>query len=188
MDILTVSPEYSDRMIRWLVGAYKLGAYHGGFAESLRGLGRLDCALKSADRFFYNYMNGGGEIGKPVDNIFFDFPLLSNLWMMGMYEVLRTLSQILRNDEKLGKAHPATDEVSLLKIRFERVRIPLAKFERASRFPTDYEYISQFQGGPDGWGWVVDAKTVIYRNDLADEVLNLFDKFDDTQMSLLFKK
>ena len=105
-----------------------------------------------------------------------------------MYEVLRTLSQKLRNDAKLGKAHPAADDVRLLRIRFERVRIPLAKFEPALNFPTDYNYISSSVGGPDGWGWLVADKTIIYRNSLADEVLNLFDKFDDTETSVLFKK
>ena len=187
MDILTISPEYAGRLLRWLVGAYKLTAHHGGFAQSLTGLGRLDCALRSANKLFYNFITGGVKVGDPSD-VLTDFPCLSGLWTMGMYEGLRTLSQKLSNDAKLGKAHPAADDVRLLRIRFERVRMPLAKFEPALRFPTDHDYLSQSVGGPDGWGWVVADKTVIYRNSLADEVLNLFDKFDDTETSLLFKK
>jgi hypothetical protein len=43
-------------------------------------------------------------------------------------------------------------------------------------------------GKPDGWGWIVADKTIIYRNELADEVLELFDKFDETEISTLFKR
>ena len=105
-----------------------------------------------------------------------------------MYEGVRTLSQKLNNDSKLGKAHGATDDVNLLKLKFARVRMPLAKFEAASKFPTDHNYLSQIIGGPNGWGWVVADKTVIYRNELADDVLKLFDKFEHTEASLLFQK
>ena len=107
---------------------------------------------------------------------------------MGMYEVLRTLNGKLKNDPKFGQAHPTTAKVKSLKISFARVRMPLAKLEAASNFPTDYPYLTQNVGGPIGWGWVVAHNTVIYRNNLADEVLTLFDVFDDTKASLLFKK
>jgi hypothetical protein len=76
----------------------------------------------------------------------------------------------------------------LLKLKFARVRMPLAKFEAASKFPTDHDYLSQTVGGPTGWGWIVADRTVIYRNELADEVLRVFDKFEDTKASLLFQK
>lgn len=187
MNIITISPEYASRQLRWLVGAYKLAAHHGGFAHTLTGLGRLDCALRSFDRCYYDFINGGAKVGEPSD-VLIDFPCLSGLWTMGMYEVLRTLSQKLRKDANLGKIHPAADDVRLLRIKFERVRMPLAKFEPALKFPTDYDYLSQSVGGPGCWGWVVADRTVIYRNDFADAVLELFDKFDDTEISLLFKK
>ena len=187
MHILSISPECAARQLRWLVGAYKLAAHHGGFAHSLTGLGRLDCALRSADLPYYNFITGGAKVGEPVD-VLTDFPCLSGLWIMGMYEGLRTLSQKLRNDARLAKAHAAVDDVNLLKLKFARVRVPLAKFEAASKFPTDHDYLSQSVGGPAGWGWVVADRTVIYRNELADEVLRLFDKFEDTEASLLFQK
>jgi hypothetical protein len=170
-----------------LVGAYKLAAHHVGFAHSLTGLGRLDCALRSADIPYYKFINGGAKVGEPAD-VLIDFPCLSGLWILGMYEGLRTLSQKLTKDSQLGKAHPATVDVNLLKLKFARVRMPLAKFEAASKFPTDHNYLSQSIGGPNRWGWVVADKTVIYRNELADDVLQIFDKFEDTEASLLFQK
>ncbi|MEW6713519.1 MAG: hypothetical protein AB1306_00305 [Nitrospirota bacterium] len=187
MHILTISTEHAPRHLKWLVGAYKLSAHHIGFAESLNGLGRLDCALRSAEIPYYNYIIGG-KIGEPMD-IVTDFHCLSNIWTMGMYEGLRILSQKLSKDSKLGKAHSATDEVNLLKQKFARVRIPLAKFEAASQSPTDYDYLSQSIGDSiKGWGWIVTDKTVIYRNELADDVLQLFDKFEETEASLLIQK
>jgi hypothetical protein len=187
MHLLTISPEYATRHSRWLVGAYKLAAHHVGFAYSLTGLGRLDCAIRSADIPYYNFINGGIKVGEPAD-ILVDFQCLSGLWILGMYEIIRTLSQKLSNDSKLGKAHAATDDVNLLKRKFARVRIPLAKFEAASKFPTDHNYLSHIIGRPNGWGWVVADKTVINRNELADDVLKIFDKFEDTEASLFFQK
>jgi len=187
MHILTISSEYVDRQLRWLVGAFKLAAHHGGFVNSLTGLGRLDCALRSADGPFNSFLDGGCEIGAPAD-IMTDYPCLSGLWTMGMYEVIRTLNQKLKSDATLGKAHPAAVDVDILKKKFARVRMPLAKFEAMSASPTDYHYLSQCVSGTNGWGWVVTDKTVIHRNDLADEVLELFDKFEDTEVSLGFRK
>lgn len=187
MHILTISPEYAARQLRWLIGAYKLAAHHGGFVYSISGLGRLDCALRSADGPLNSFVNGGCKVGEPAD-VINDYLCLSGLWTMGMYEALRTLNQKLTKEAELDKAHPATVDVNLLKKKFARVRMPLAKFESKKSIPTDYHYLSQFVNGTNGWGWVIADKTVIYRNDLADEVLELFDKFENTEISLLFQK
>jgi hypothetical protein len=187
MQLLTISNEYSMRLIQWLVGAYKLASHHGAFVHSLTGLGRLDCALKSWDNPYYAFIHGGAKIGDPAD-VLTDFPCLSALWTMGMYEVLRTLDQKLKRDAKLGNNHPGAHDVTLLKLEFARVRMPLAKFENATAFPGDRSFLSQSLGGPSGWGWIVADKTVIYRNELADKVLELFEKFDHTEASTFFAK
>ena len=94
---------------------------------------------------------------------------------MGGYEFVRSLSQ------RLGRGTAQGEAARDVKVRFERVRIPLAKFEAAARFrATDKESPDRISRTDVGAGWIVNPSTVIYRVDLADALVAVFDLFAET--------
>ncbi len=98
----------------------------GRLPAIVRALGRLDSFLRSEDR--KTIEDADNDI--PNFNIIEDYLALSQLWIFGAYELLRSL------DQKLKKGIPkipadACKNAHDLKLRFARIRMPLAKFEPA---------------------------------------------------------
>ena len=70
-----------------------------------------------------------------------------------------------------------------------RSRVPLAKFEAASAHKaTDLSDPGRFSERDHGAGWAVNETKHVYRQDLADAFLNLFNAFDHTAASLAVHK
>jgi hypothetical protein len=95
------------------------------------------------------------------------YQIKAHLWLLGAYELVRMLSQRLRetpefaSDESIAKVNEA-------KRAFERVRIPLAKLKAASRHKnTDFE-VALPGIGERGIGWRVAEDVVIYQEELSD--------------------
>ncbi len=105
--------------------------------------------------------------------------LLSKLWILGAYELIRFF-----ND--LNKKRSLLDEKTKLKLgeiltTFTKVRVPLAKFQKAGKDKTLYDGVADsFIDLNKGVGWKVYSHTktelkkeIIYRNDLGDLLLGL---------------
>jgi hypothetical protein len=145
------------------------------FATFVQGLGWLDCELLGAE-LRWGELDAESRVSIAESTRLSQQLTLSHLWVLGAYEVVRTVDQWCRESPgRFGAALGA--RMHSLKLRFERVRIPLAKFEAAHRHPGDspvaYSGVSERQGvawqlGPDLW---------VSRWELSDELLAVVKEF-----------
>jgi hypothetical protein len=96
------------------------------------------------------------------------------LWVLGAYEIIRTLDQMFRNVRK----YPAQQQLGTeqLKHAFERVRIPLAKLEPATRYKsTDNRFAVPALILGRGLGWTVAEGVSIARGELSTQFLEFLE-------------
>lgn len=97
----------------------------------------------------------------------------AHLWVLGAYELVRMLSQRVREDPSLT-TDKAIETIHDTKRLFERVRIPLAKLEPSRRntltdFPAAYAGV-----GVDGLAWKVADGVIISQRQLSDSLWEMF--------------
>jgi len=105
--------------------------------------------------------------------------LLSKLWVLGAYELIRFLNDINKKRNFLEESNK-TNLKEILTI-FSKIRVPLAKFQKAGNDKTLYEGVADsFFDSNKGVGWKVYShgknkfeKEIFYRNDLGDLLLKL---------------
>lgn len=108
--------------------------------------------------------------------------LLSKLWALGAYELIRFLNDI-------NKERSLLDEDTKTKLKevltiFSKVRVPLAKFQKSGKDKTLYQGVADsFFDSNKGVGWKVYSheknkleKGIFYRKDLGDLLLELLGK------------
>lgn len=100
-----------------------------------------------------------------------DYFTYSVLWVFGVYEVVRTLHQRLKNP-KLPDCNLCV-RVDQLKLKLERVRVPLAKLERPRRSPGDTGLTLHGTHFERGIGWEVAPNCFISRRELSDDFLEI---------------
>ncbi|MHB8623878.1 MAG: hypothetical protein ACYC9J_13945 [Sulfuricaulis sp.] len=91
----------------------------------------------------------------------------AHLWVLGAYELIRMLSQRVREDPALT-TEKAANKIRESKRLFERVRVPLAKLEpsrknRLTDFSVPYAGI-----GSEGLAWRVADNVIISQKQLSD--------------------
>jgi hypothetical protein len=166
-----------ERAKLWEEKSLNLIKVSGQFPAIIRALGRLDSFLRQASRRIVNDLEKS-EI--PHVSATEDYLALSQLWVFGAYELLRSLDQRL-SDDTIDVSAETRAKVIELKVRFARIRVPLAKLEPASRFKA----IDEVPRGAcvlanakeKGWCWQLNATTHVWRHDLGDELLSLLDSF-----------
>lgn len=88
--------------IRWHVGSLKLGSLGHDVVRQLEGMGRIDVSLRSITPHLFD---GMFESASWDAGILIDYETLSSLWVMGCYQLLRTMDDERRaagaHDEKL---------------------------------------------------------------------------------------
>ena len=158
-----------DRNKRWIDVSTVIRVFDDFMMVTLQGLGKLDSRLVVEDASFI-------ETGKP-SNPFGDFSdhfTQSYLWVLGAYEIVRSLDQRAREDETFFPAHK--QGLQQLKHSFERIRIPLAKFEASRRHKDTDSHIAYPGFNPaSGVSWQVTADTWVDRRVLSDEMLELLE-------------
>lgn len=100
---------------------------------------------------------------------------LSRFWVLGAYELVRTIERQLRPapGEQSSDIHVAAVE---LKRRFERLRIPLAKYEPARRHPEDWPVAyPDLNKATALVGWWVAPEQFVSRRELADALLDFLE-------------
>lgn len=108
-----------------------------------------------------------------LENItaFDNHSILSRLWVMAGYEFLREVKKYDKRSE-VKEAHKL----------FERVRIPIVKYDvpknfysKASVYPADFgaAYLALSQNAQD-IGWAVASDTFISRDELANTLFKLY--------------
>lgn len=167
-----------DRMKQWVGRSFtiagidqaKLGKGSAWMVKSLQDLGRLDVRLVAEERNFVE--NPPDSKGPPSDGElmrFNDLLMYSRLWVLGTYELVRVLAQETRADLWVE-----------LKRRFARLRMPLAKFEKAGKHGV--ATVAHPVIHPErGVAWQLEDGTVVTRRDLSDALLTtLSTKCDKT--------
>lgn len=97
----------------------------------------------------------------------------AHLWVLGAYELVRMISQRLRENEALARPESIAKVVETKKL-FERVRIPMAKLEPSKRHKeTDFE-VAYAGVGAKGLGWKVSPDTIIYQEELSEKLYEMF--------------
>ncbi|WP_146680418.1 hypothetical protein [Oceanococcus atlanticus] len=93
----------------------------------------------------------------------------AHLWVLGAYELVRMISQRLRENPELAITESRT-AIDRAKSDLSRVRIPLAKLEASKRNEkTDYQ-VAYAGIGPAGLAWKVADNTWVYQHDLSDSL------------------
>ena len=101
--------------------------------------------------------------------------ILSYLWVLGSYEYVRVLNQRKRKAPQIFWNN--LPDVLPLKRQFERVRIPLAKLEPASKYKkTDYAIAFPYFDIRRGRiGWIIAPDVMVTRRELSDKLLNFLE-------------
>lgn len=137
----------------------------------INALGRKDCELVERDSEALDLaIEAENDIGanSELDLLITD----SYLWVLGMYELVRTLHQIART------GHALLDEEALgilaeLDGAYRRVRIPLAKLEPARGYEdTDWSEALPLVKPGEGIGWQLSEKDFVTRRSLSDITLH----------------
>jgi len=162
-----------DRNNRWIDASGKFEIYDPLIVVTIQGLGKLDAKLIVED----NKITKNGKPSNPFGDLG-DHLTFSYLWVLGAYEVIRSLEEKARKDVTFFPAH--RKELQNLKIEFTRIRIPLAKFEPATKFSATDSHIAYPAIHVElGVSWQVSEDTYISRRKLSDNMLNLFEIMED---------
>ncbi|OIO80831.1 hypothetical protein AUJ84_02500 [Candidatus Pacearchaeota archaeon CG1_02_32_132] len=105
--------------------------------------------------------------------------LLSKLWVLGAYELIRFLNDLNKKRNFLEDENK-TKLKEILTI-FSKVRVPLAKFQKSGGDKTLYDGVADSFINPDkGVGWKIYShekkelkEEIFYRNDLGNSLLDL---------------
>ncbi len=164
----------SNRQTEWLNSSFSFIGVEMLLLGEVQALGELDIEL--IDELIK--MNIGSESEEDLRKKR-RYLLLSKLWVLGAYELIRFLNDIdKKRDLFSDKTKINFNEVLAI---FTKVRIPLAKFQKAGKDKTLYGGVADsFIDSNKGVGWKVYSHTktglkteIFYRNDLGDLLLNL---------------
>lgn len=159
-----------ERFEKWVMVSIGLARFEPYLVSLVQDMGQLDTSLCATDA---SLVRGDPE----QQNTLHDFDFIqshrtqSYLWVLGAYEILRTLAQRIREGQSDDPSEVA-ERVNSARDRFARVRVPLAKFEAAGRHKTTDNHVAY--PGVDfkyGIAWEVNENEVISRQELSDVFL-----------------
>ncbi len=160
----------ASRLKRWVDVSHKFSAIDDMMIVTIQGLGRMDAQLVSidekimVDKNLY-YLTLG----------FNDQFTSSYLWVLGAFEIVRTLHEKARFDQSFFPRY--VQDLKTLKDKFSRLRIPLAKFSPHDKhLETDVGIAIPSFHKELGVAWRVSKSDWINRRDLSDQMLELFEE------------
>lgn len=160
----------NDRLQRWLFAGTKLSNLEMWFGFVTSSLGHLDCTIIACDNQVVAQrrpLDSGGHVYDTSESL-----RLSYFWVLGAYELVRTIAQ--RTGEGAPLCAANFSGIDKLKRDFERIRIPLAKLEASrNNKTTDFRTaIPIFDRKKNSTAWVVAPNVLISRRELADNLLD----------------
>ena len=162
----------SKRRERWIKNQDTLMEIHNMLIIPYQGIALIDAQLVIEDK---NIVDGNptgfkGDLGPHLTQ--------SYLWVLGAYEIIRTMSQYA-NKGRDTKISQFKDEIRDLKHTFERLRIPLAKFEAARKNPEGHTYAYPIFDKSLGTCWSISNTEFISRRLLSDSFLEVMEKLSN---------
>lgn len=159
-------PRYAE----WVRLSHRTARFETFMVVTVQGLGKLDAKLVAQDKAYLNLTDEQqNEFRVSIELT--DRFISSYLWVLGAYELIRVIDQKCRADKSLI-SNPRI--VSDAKAAFERIRIPLAKFESARRYrDTDSTVAYPSLDRVHGIAWQIAEDVYISRGELSERFLNL---------------
>lgn len=164
----------SERREKWIKNQDALIEIHEMLIVPYQGIASIDTKLIIEDRnIIERHLKGDRtDVG--------DHLTQSYLWVLGAYEIVRTMSQYANDkkneDTKIGQFKT---EIRELKYTFERLRIPLAKFEAARKNPEGHPYAHPIFGENLGTCWIISDTEYISRKQLSDDFLKVMEELSN---------
>jgi hypothetical protein len=161
-------PRYAE----WIRLSHKAAKFQPHMVVTIQGLGKFDAKLIAEDRHYLS-LPEAERLGIDQSIELSDRFISSYLWVLGTYEVIRSIDQYCRENASLLNVEQASG-LRGVKHLFERVRIPLAKFEPARRFSeTDSTVAYPSLSREHGIAWQVADNVFTARGELSDCFLKL---------------
>lgn len=159
----------NNRISRWFTSLCALQKIDTNIPSVVRQLAKLD-----------NKLIEWGKKHDPKSRIeagtlddFEEYLIISYLWVLGAYEIIRTIHQ--RCKEKNIFSQEILKKVKETKEYFTRIRVPLAKLEASKK----YKHIDCSTALPHntqlGIGWLLGNGQCILRRNLSDKFLELLE-------------
>lgn len=130
----------------------------------IQGLGIIDAELYDINRY---------DVEEVLENnltVYDHVNIKSYLWILGAYELLRMMDQRIRETPEIADEN-ATTYINQAKKEFERIRVPLAKLEKARRFHDDFA-VPKLGADEEELGWQINENEIIYYRYLSDIVID----------------
>lgn len=158
-----------ERKREWITYSHALAGVDRFFVITVQQIGMLDARLV----FFDKKLLQNGDQDKLTDIYLNEQLAQSYMWILGAYEVIRTLNE---NKRPGYNTYGNFQQRAMnLKHKFERIRIPLAKFEPSRKHKaTDSSVAYPTFSLDKGVAWQISSTTYITRRELSDEMLDLF--------------
>jgi hypothetical protein len=165
-----------ERNERWLKVSIGLGRFEQTMWPLVLQLGKLDTKLIQADetwsdRFFEP------KLSEEDRSALHEHITLAYLWVLGAYEFIRTLCDRVKADDEEKTPPEVHDILLVVKNRFNRVRMPLAKMEAASKYSNEdgpIAYPAMKRGA--GVSWVLNPSMIVTRRELSDALLEALER------------
>jgi len=176
-----------SRYKKWVDGSGYFGLIDMMLISNVQGLGLIDNDLiDKYPRLKINSKLKRDRLNK------LRHAILSELWVMGTYELVRLVEELAHRRQDLFN-EDTIKEITKVKRKFEEVRVPLVKYKKSGRSQPLYSGVPWFTFHPTkGYGLklhltIKDKKTkkdkietkVIYRLTLSNTILNLFKKMKE---------
>ena len=155
-----------ERRNKWIKNSHKLRVVIDEIEVPFQGLANIDAKLVIEDMKIIN-----GKPSSPYGDIT-EHMTRSYLWVLGSYEIIRTLSQFADAGNS-NKFEGMKEDIRLLKHEFEKLRVPLAKFEAARRNPNGYPFAYPVIDKDLGVSWLIGQNDHVPRKYLSDKMLAL---------------
>jgi uncharacterized Zn finger protein len=165
---MTSEDIFANRWNKWVQLSLRIQKLNPILTFQLQGLGKIDAQLIINDERFLAMRD---KKNPTVEDImgFTDHYTLSYLWVLGIYEFVRTAHQMSKKSDEFRKY---SEELRKIKNMIARIRVPLAKLEQAR----DYRLTDNIIAFPTihiekGVGWRVSSTKVVKRREISDKVL-----------------
>lgn len=162
----------STRNKRWVQVSHGVAEIDSFLVLMTQEIGRLDSRLTKENAKFVKLPQEKLQTIEMSISLS-DLLMYSRFWILGAYELVRIVDKACSKNPALfkGQLHK---EIKDLKVCFARIRMPLAKLEPAEKHKeTDGPIAFPILHKDLGVGWKVSPETVITRQELSDQLLEL---------------
>jgi len=168
----------NSRISRWLATLHILDKLDMDISIVVKQLAKLDNKLIEWSKKH----DPRSRIEKGTLDDFEEYLTISYLWVLGAYEIIRTIYQRCKEQNIFPQV--IMDKIKDTKDYFTRIRVPLAKLEPAKKYKnTDYS-IAFPHNTKFGLGWLIGDNRCILRINLSDKFLELLELMETSDKSL----